>query len=127
MGKISLILSQHITNTSKKYIKLWDPSKYHLAISEEYPEYIATDDNPAIIRVGNTLTIFPLDIDTGEPPEAPRYQRIKFHYIGVPLDPTTGEFLIQNGDYDSPFFDHWNKSIADIAYLMFLQETNQTA
>jgi hypothetical protein len=44
----------------------------------------------------------------------------------MPVDPTTGSALIQNGNYDSPFASEWNSDIADFAYGLFLQESYQT-
>ena len=51
---------------------------------------------------------------------------VKIHYIKRPVDPTTGNSFNQAGDYDSPFYEHWNNAIVDIAYMKYLQETNQT-
>ena len=105
-----------VLSSTNKFIKVKDSSLYTVYLSQEYTDYLPTRDNPAIIQVSQLLACFPQNL-TGS---------IKFHYIKVPLDPLTGGFLVQNGDTDSPFFDHWNKNICDIAYLKYLEETNQT-
>ncbi|MEM3091547.1 MAG: hypothetical protein QXD05_00215 [Candidatus Pacearchaeota archaeon] len=98
------------------YFKVKDATQYTLYFTQKYDEYKVTVNNPVIIQVNQMLAVFPQTM-TGQ---------IKFQYIKVPLNPVTGEPLEQNGEYDSPFFEHWNKEIVDLAYLRFLQETNQT-
>lgn len=105
-----------VKDSDNKFIKVKDDHLYTVYLSEEYDEYLPTTDDPAIIQVSQMLAVFPQNL-TGQ---------INFHYIKAPLDPTTGRFLVQNGDEDSPFFDHWNKAICDFAYLKYLEETNQT-
>ncbi len=105
-----------VKSTGNTFIKVKDEYLYTIYLSQEYDDLTPTEDNPAIIQVGQMLAVFPQNL-TGQ---------IKFHYIKVPLDPTTGGFLTQNGSEDSPFFDHWNKAIVDNAYLKYLEETNQT-
>lgn len=100
---------------SNKFIKLWDESKFTIAMSGIYPEYTPTDSNPAIIGIHKEMFIFPQKAYT-----------FKLQYIALPLDPTTGDSLIQNGDYDSPFTDQWNAQIADMAYDLYLEETQET-
>lgn len=102
---------------NNKYIKPKDDDLYTIYLSQEYEAYKPTEDDPAIIQVGQTLAVFPQTIVSNQ---------IKFHYIRRPVDPTTGNALTQNGDYDSPFYPEWNNAIVDLAYLMYLKETNQT-
>lgn len=106
-----------ITKTSGKYIKAKDSDLYMLYLSEEYDQFLPTANDPAIIHAGNVLAVFPQTFT----------DQIKIHYIPKPVDPTTGGFLTQNGSYDSPFDYHWNKFIVDMAYLKYLEETNQTS
>lgn len=114
-----------MTEGTKKYVKQWDNHIYHLAITGEYAEYTATNENPALIQIANGLAVFPQDLNTAL--SGPSLKELRLLYVKYPVDPTNGNFLTQNGDHDSPYFDHWNKQIADIAYLMYLQETTQTA
>jgi len=102
--------------SANKFIKVKDESLYTVYLSSEYDELVCTVDKPAIIQVNQLLACFPQSL-TG---------KIKFHYIKVPISPTTGAFLAQNGTEDSPFFEHWHKAIVDSAYLRYLEETNQT-
>jgi hypothetical protein len=106
-----------VTATGNKFIKVKDEYLYTVYLSEEYNALKPDENNPAIIQVNKMLAVFPQSF-TGQ---------IKFHYIAVPLDPSTGGFIEQNGGTDSPFFDHWNKEIVDNAYLKYLEETNQTS
>lgn len=98
-----------------KYAKIKDENKYMLYLTGEYPEYVATANEPILIQVGSKLTVFPKTTST-----------VNLHYIGKPIDPSTGGYLTQNGNYDSPFGYHWNEVIADSAYQMYLTETLQT-
>lgn len=106
-----------VKSPGNDYIKVKPESKYTLYLSEEYSTvYTPTEDEPAIIQVNQLLAVFPQTL-TGN---------IKFHYIKVPVKPSTGGYLEQNGSYDSPFFEHWHSAIVDIAYLKYLKETNDT-
>lgn len=89
---------------------------YTQFVAGKYRSYQATENDPAIINVENKLAVFPTDVATA----------FTFHYIRFPLDPTTGEVLIQNGDYDSPFSEQWHTAIVDFAYNLYLKETEQT-
>lgn len=104
------------TSTSNKYIKPKDDNLYALYLSGEYQTFQPTLDNPVIIQVNNFLGVFPTNLS----------ENINIHYIKAPIDPTTGNALIQNGNYDSPYYEHWNNAIVDLAYLKYLQETNDT-
>lgn len=101
------------------FIKVWDPTKYTIAISGIYPEYVTTTNKPAIIQMNKKLSVFPYVI-------TPQDASVIMHYIALPIDPTTGTALAQNGSSDSPFDANWNTEIADHAYSLFLEETLQT-
>jgi len=109
------VVGGFIDATPKRFIKVWEEWKYSIAITEEYPEYVATSINPAIIQIHNLIALFPQATTN-----------VKLQYIAAPIDPTTGAQLTQNGTYDSPFFDHWNDMITDIAYSLYLKETTET-
>lgn len=100
-----------VKSSDNSNIEVWRSTIYTLALSGKY-QFNATASKPAIIQVKNLLAVFP---------QSSSFQ-IKFHYIKLPLDPTTGLPLSQNGGYDSPFMDDWNDKIADIAYKFYLQE-----
>jgi len=108
-----------MTVTGNKYIKPKDENLYTVYLSQEYGNTLApTANDPAIIQVNNMLAVFPQSLA----------EQIKIHYIRRPVDPTTGNSFTQNGDgeIDSPFYEHWNNAIVDVAYMKYLQETNQT-
>ncbi len=105
-----------VKSSDNAFIKVKDEYLYTVYLSQKYDDLTPTEDNPAIIQIGQMLAVFPQTLSG----------QIKFHYIKAPILSTTGGFLIQNGSEDSPFFDHWNKQIVDNAYLKYLEETNQT-
>lgn len=106
-----------VSGDNSIFIKKWDETKYMLALTGVYDEFTPTAAKPAIIQVNEMLVIFPQDIADFT---------FKIQYIKLPLDPTTGGYLIQNGTYDSPFHTHWNRKIADIAYEIYLGEAYET-
>jgi hypothetical protein len=101
------------------FIKIWDDTKLTLALTGLYSEYITTSSMAAMIQMNNQIFLFPDALSIGT-------NTIKFHYIALPVDPTTGSALVQNGNYDSPFSSEWNSVIADYAEELFLQDSYQT-
>jgi hypothetical protein len=105
-----------ITNTVA-YIQVLPATLYHTVLSENHPYYVPTLSRPAIIDVDKTLFVFPKDyVGSG------LSTSITISIIVLPLDPTTGAFLAQNGSYDSPYYDHWNEEIVNIATEMYKQD-----
>lgn len=100
-----------------QYIKIWDPSKFSLVASEEYEEYTATEENPAAIQMDRRIFIFPSDLTNFE---------FKLQYIKLPINPETGDYFVQNGDYDSPFSEQWNEVLIQMAYDIYLSEAKET-
>jgi len=103
------------TTTEGILIKPKAESLYLHYKTGKYKNYRATLTDPVIIQIPEKLVLFPSGI-----------AEFIFHYIKLPLDPETGEVLEQNGDYDSPYSEQWHKSIVDLAYNMYLEETVQT-
>jgi len=99
-----------------KYIKVKNEDLFTVYLAQEYGNIAPTQDDPAVIQVNQRLAFFPQNL-TGT---------IRFHYIARPVSPLTGNALEQNGSYDSPFFESWHNDIVDIAYMKYLQETNET-
>ncbi len=102
--------------TGNKYIRPVMDDKYTLYLSKKYDEFIPTNDAPAIIQVTDLLAVFPQTFA----------ENIQFNYVRTPVDPITGEFIIQDTGEDSPYYSHWNHNIADIAYQMYLAEASET-
>ncbi len=105
-----------VGQTNDKYIRPVLDDKYTLYLSGKYDEFIPTVDAPAIIQVNDLLAVFPQTFA----------ELIKVNYVRTPVDPTTGIFIVQHTGADSPYFTHWNSSIADIAYQMYLTEAAET-
>lgn len=97
-------------------IRIWNEKVYPFAKTEKYMQYQASANNPAMIQLNNVLNIFP---------QSSTFQ-IKIVYIRKPLLPTTGGFLVQNGDVDSPFAEHWEEKLIQSVYDIFLKETHET-
>jgi hypothetical protein len=105
-------------NADNLYIRIWEESRLTHAIAGKYLQFKATATNPAIIQTNQIIHIFPTTLTD---------KVVKIQYIRFPVDPTNGNFLTQNGDSDSPYFDYWNTRIAQIAFEIYLAESQQTA
>ncbi len=95
---------------SSTYVRVWDASKFAIAKTGYYDEYTASESNPALIYIGESqkLYIFPSTLTSAT-----------VVFLKQPLDPTTGDFLSQNGSYDSPFAEHWQNDIVSIAESLY--------
>jgi hypothetical protein len=102
------------------FIKIWDDTKLTIAVSGIYDAYTAAPGNPAMIQMNNRLYLFPDFLSEAGT------NGVNLHYIALPVDPSTGSALVQNGNYDSPFSSEWNSVIADYAEQLFLQDSYQT-
>jgi len=100
------------------YFRIWSEDKLTLAMSAKTIKYRATENNPAIIQNKNILMVFPTDLED---------TTVKVQYIKFPNNPETGEFLSQNGSYDSPYDATRNSRLANIAFELYLQDTQQTS
>ena len=106
-----------IVDGTNKFIKVKPEYLYTVYLSGEYGDILKpTADDPVIIQIHDMLSIFPQDLSS----------QIKFQYIKVPLNSSTGALLEQNGSEDSPYFEHWHEAIVSRAYLKYLQVTNET-
>jgi hypothetical protein len=106
------------TTTGNKFVKQWETTKYNIALTEKYDEYIATADNPALIQINRLVAFFPQSLGAA---------KVYIQYVALPISPTTGNYLTQNhATEDSPFFQHWNTQIVDLAYQMYLEESYET-
>jgi hypothetical protein len=102
------------------YIKVLPKHLYAIVKASRYDDYVPTITNPALIEISGKLNFFPTN---GLDSEA-----VTLYYIKLPLNPATGDFLTQNGTYDSPFSDKWNSRIASLAedlYRTIAQEKSQ--
>lgn len=52
-------------------------------------------------------------------------QAVYINYIRLPLSLADGSFLTSGGTYDSPYYDHWNSKIAEIAAELFFMTSGE--
>jgi len=97
------------------YIKRWHETLFMVAETGKNLNYIATASDPSVIQLKNMLYFYPKN-STFTP---------TILYIKVPVNPTSGNYLTQGGQYDSPFFDHRNEEISQIAADLFLQDAQE--
>lgn len=105
---------------SNEFIKQLPTHLYPIIKSDKYDDFGIDSNNPIFFNPSGLLVFFPTaDFNT---------KNTTIFYIKVPLNPTTGAFLIQGGTYDSPFSSVWNGKIVDIAediYRTIAQEKGQ--
>ena len=106
-----------VRSSDNLFIRIWDEDKLTQVMSGALIQYRATEDSPIIIPQNKILQIFPTDLDD---------HILRLQYIKLPVNPTSGESLSQNGDVDSPFYEMWNESIAVNAYQIWLMDSQQT-
>lgn len=103
---------------NNEFIKVWDESRFAIAQSGQYDEELEiSDEKPVLIQMNRTLYLFPVDIASFS---------YKIQYIKLPRNPETGDYLTQNGSYDSPFSEEWEGEIIDTAYQIYLIEAQET-
>jgi len=99
-----------------KYAGVAPKHLYHASVSGA-EQFRATADNPKAFEFGGAIYLLPAaSFNT---------KGLSFTMIKQPLNPTTGAWLTQGGDYDSPFYDTWNQDIVQIAKKIFFEETGQ--
>ena len=104
-------------NTIKTMLKIRMPNELVYFKTGKLTQYKATSEDPVAIKVGNKIYFFP---------EYSGKKDIVLGYIKMPLSPATGEYIIQNGAYDSPFSEQWHNEIVEMAYNFYAKETLQT-
>jgi len=97
----------HQAYTATTVIRVYPPKYYENLMIGNLPQISADANNPAVVQLGTSLNFFP----TATVPS--------IIYLRQPLDPTTGAYLSQNGNYDSPFLEHWNDFIVSTAQQLF--------
>lgn len=115
------VINGFLGNSEKTFIRVWTSDKLGVISSTKLKKYTPTEKSPVIIKVQNLEQII-LDIS----PITLYGQPATFIYIKFPIDRTNGGFLVQNGDYDSPFHETRHPDIVQIAFDLYLQDTQQT-
>jgi hypothetical protein len=99
------------------YIKRLPSEIYNTVLSGKHAYYSPTNGDPAIIELNDTLFMFPINfVGSG------LSTNITINIIALPLNPADGSFLIQNGNYDSPYNNHWNDEIVRLAEELYKQD-----
>ena len=99
------------------YLSVWDAAMYPIAKTQQNRSYIATTSKPALIQLNEQVHIFPTTLNDD----------IYLEYIAMPVNPTTGAELTQNGTYDMPFGYHWIDKLSQIAIELYNQASQETA
>ena len=114
------VFTGYLTSTNRM-IRFWENDKLALVQTSKILRYTPTEKNPVIIKTENNklivLEIFP-DSLNGE--------SAIINYIKFPVDPSTGEYLEQDGSIDVPFNETRIPDIVNIAFELYLQDTQQT-
>lgn len=97
--------------SSTTIIKIEDTNALPLLFINKYPLHPPSADKPIIVPARDKMYIFPNSETSAN-----------LLFVIQPLDPTTGKFLIQNGSYDSPFYDSRNHAIATMAEQLYWNE-----
>ena len=115
---LDLFLPFQVNNlTDDILVKVKPTTHYNKILERSIPQLTPSATNQMAVLVGTRLFIFP-GVKT--------QKSLLLTYIHVPLNPTDGAFLLQNGSYDSPFNDMWNSRIAAIAEELWLIDTKET-
>jgi hypothetical protein len=94
-------------------IEIWNPVHLTDALTNNDPFYAGSALRPGLIYQKPYLYLFPASLSgaTGYP--------VSLNYIALPIDPSTGDFLVIDGNTDIPFsYDHIQE-IADIAVQLY--------
>jgi hypothetical protein len=105
------------TYGSTYYFTVFPATEYNTIRFGRHEHRTPTESNPGIIDSQRTLYMFPTGINS-----AGGLTGVNISIIVLPLDPTTGGLLAQNGSYDSPYYDHWNDEIVRIAEELYQKD-----
>jgi hypothetical protein len=97
--------------SSTTIIRIEDETALPALFTGKYPLHPPAADKPIIVAAKDKMYIFPNSETSAN-----------ILFVTQPLDPTTGQFLTQNGSYDSPFYDSRNHAIATMAEQLYWNE-----
>ncbi len=95
-------------------IRVLDRSLFAVMMTNDNPDLEVSTDEPACIYMEDAVYLFPRDYANGVTRD-----QFYMNIIQKPIDPTTGNFLTQGGNYDSPFDAQWNSNIAEVAEQLY--------
>jgi hypothetical protein len=96
-----------------RYVRTPPRDKYHITKTGTNSKYVASSESPIIYEFNGTLYLFPTITDA----------TIEILYIKMPVK-SDGTALTSGGAVDSPFTDQWDEAIAEIAYGIYLSESD---
>jgi hypothetical protein len=97
--------------SSTTIIRLEDENALPALFTGNYPLHPPTADKPILVAVRDKMYIFPNSETSAN-----------ILFVTQPSNPTNGQFLTQNGTYDSPFYDSRNHVIATMAEQLYWNE-----
>ena len=97
-------------NADDKSCSIQPGANLTLLLADFVGQYTGNASNPVACEVNKILYVFPITDFAGK--------GLKILYLSAPLK-SDGTRLTQNGGTDSPFFDHWNETIAELAAQSF--------
>jgi len=96
---------------STTYIEAVEPHLLEEFLTDKNTERIPTAAIPYVYEQGGTLYFLPAASFNA--------QVVYVHYLRLPISSVNGAFITSGGSIDSPFYDHWNSKIAEIAAQIF--------
>ena len=101
---------------SDTIIRIYPEDQFINLVTKNYPDDPPTEDDPCLVALNESLYLFPSTETLAN-----------IIYIKKPLLPTTGDFIAQNGEIDSPYHDHRNSRIAELAEKLYWNEKRPDA
>lgn len=113
-----LIDATYSNSGTLTYIQRQPEHLYNTYLTGRLSNYSSTAASPNCFQLGSTLVFLP----------AATFNAVSVNvsYLKLPLNPTTGDFLTQNGTYDCPLYDLHNSNIAEIAEKLYLIESQNS-
>ena len=107
----------HIVNAlvDTKSAQMGRKSLYTVAKSGSNFHYKGDANTPLVFYLDSAVHVFPQATFPSKSAE--------MVVVKKPVDPTTGALLIQNGSYDSPFEAHWEDKLSELAYRIYLTDS----
>ena len=98
-------------------VKIYPDKMYGKLLEKSVSQHMPSATNQISVQIGTRVFLF-CGVKT--------QKSLLLYFIRLPLNPTDGAFLLQNGSYDSPFTDQWNSKIAEIAEQLYRTDTQET-
>lgn len=100
----------HSGSLNGNFISVVSADKFAIIKSGKNKYFTGSHTRPIMVEVNRIINVFP-KFSTG--------QTAELLIIKQPLNPTNGNFLTHDGNYDSPFTPQWNSKIVSIAEQLY--------